>query len=126
MTQRDECLSLYRSYLEYCNQHDFDGMATFYAPGIKIEGIPMDSVAVTAQFAPLITAFPDWHWEQRHILVDGDDLAVHFTVTGTHRGPFQGVEPTGRRVSASEFTLYHLEDGKFAEVWDVLDMDAIM
>jgi steroid delta-isomerase-like uncharacterized protein len=126
MTRRDEYLSLYLSYLEYCNKHDFDGMATFYAPIIKIGGVPMDPVAVTAQFAPLITAFPDWHWEMRHILVDGDDVVVHFTVTGTHRGTFRGNEATGRRVSVSEFTLYHLEDGKFAEVWDLLDMDAIM
>jgi predicted ester cyclase len=26
----------------------------------------------------------------------------------------------------SEFTLYRLEDGKFAEVWDHTDMDAVM
>ena len=25
MTRRDEYLSLYLSYLEYCNKHDFDG-----------------------------------------------------------------------------------------------------
>ena len=29
-------------------------------------------------------------------------------------------------VSASEFTLYRLEGGKFAEVWDLTDMDAVM
>jgi predicted ester cyclase len=25
-----------------------------------------------------------------------------------------------------EFTLYRLEDDKFAEVWDLTDMDAVM
>jgi steroid delta-isomerase-like uncharacterized protein len=126
MTRRDEYLSLYRSYLEYCNTHDFEAMATFYAPNIKIDGVPMDPATVTAQFAPLITAFPDWHWEMRHILIDGEDVVVHFTVTGTHRGSFRGSAATGLRVSVSEFTLYRLEDGKFAEVWDLLDIDAIM
>jgi predicted ester cyclase len=29
-------------------------------------------------------------------------------------------------VTVSEFTLYRLEDGKFAEVWDLVDMDAVM
>jgi predicted ester cyclase len=29
-------------------------------------------------------------------------------------------------VSVSEFTLCHVEDGKFAEVWDLTDMDAVM
>jgi predicted ester cyclase len=126
VTQRDEYRSLYLSYLEQCNAHDFDRMASFYTPTIKVNDVPMDPAAVTAQFVPLISAFPDWHWEMRHLVVDGDNIAVHFTVTGTHRGAFQGIEATGRRVTVSEFTLYRVEDGKFAEVWDLTDMDAVM
>jgi steroid delta-isomerase-like uncharacterized protein len=126
MTQHDEYRSLYLSYLKYCNEHDFDRMASFYASTIKVNDVPMDPAAVTAQFAPLISAFPDWYWEMRHLVVDGEYLALHFTVTGTHRGAFQGIEATGRRVTTSEFTLYRLQDGKFAEVWDLTDMDAVM
>jgi len=125
VTQRDDYRSLYQSYLEYCNAHDFDSMASFYTPTIRVNDAPMDPAAVTAQFAPLIAGFPDWHWEMRHIVVDADDIVVHFTVTGTHKGAFQGIEATGRRVAVSEFTLYRLEGGKFAQVWDVLDMDGL-
>ena len=126
MTQRDEYRSLYLSYLKCCNEHDFDGMASFYTPTIKVNDVPMEPAAVTAQFAPVISAFPDWHWEIRHLVVDGDYIALHFTVTGTHRGTFQGIEATGRQVTISEFTLYRVEDGKFVEVWDHADMDAVM
>ena len=126
MTQGDDYRSLYLSYLKYCNDHDFDSMASFYTPTIKVNDAPMEPAAVTAQFAPLISAFPDWHWEMRHIVVDDDNIVVHFKVTGTHLGTFQGIEGTGRRVSVSEFTLYHLESGKFAEVWDLLDMTALL
>jgi steroid delta-isomerase-like uncharacterized protein len=126
VTQRDQRRSLYLSYLEYCNEHDFDQMASFYTSTIKVNDVPMDPTAVTAQFAPLTSAFPDWHWDIRHLVVDGDYIAVHFTVTGTHRGAFQGIAATGRRVTIAEFTLYRLEDGKFAEVWDHADMDAVM
>jgi predicted ester cyclase len=58
----------------------------------------------STQFAPLFSAFPDWHWEIRNLVVDGDYIAGHFTVTGTHRGAFQGIEATDRRVTISEFT----------------------
>jgi steroid delta-isomerase-like uncharacterized protein len=126
MTQREENRSLYLSYLEYCNEHDLDGMTSFYTSTIKVNDLPMDPAAVSAQFAPLLSAFPDWHWEIRNLVVDGDHIAVHFTVTGTHRAAFQGIEATGRRVTTSEFTFYRLEDGKFAEVWDLADMDAVM
>ncbi|OJZ65861.1 hypothetical protein BRW65_27455 [Mycobacterium paraffinicum] len=126
MTQLHDYRSLYNSYLEYCNEHDFDSMASFYTPTIKVNGVPMDPASVTEQFAPLISAFPDWHWEMRHIVVDEENIVVHFEVTGTHRGTFQGIAATGRGVSISEFTLYRLEDGKFAEVWDLVDMAALM
>ncbi|WP_216638170.1 ester cyclase [Mycobacterium sp. 1423905.2] len=126
MTQRDDYRALYQSYLDYCNQHDFDSMARFYTPTIEINGAPTDPATVTDQFAPLIEAFPDWHWDIKHLVIDDDNIVVHFTVTGTHRGTFQGIEATGRRVSISEFTLYRVEDGKFAEVWDLVDMDALV
>ena len=59
-------------------------------------------------------------------MTDDDNIVVHFMVTGTHLGTFQGIGATGRRVAVSEFTLYRLEGGKFAEVWDLLDMDAVL
>ncbi|OBG76088.1 hypothetical protein A5701_20360 [Mycobacterium sp. E3305] len=126
VTQPDDYQSLYKSYLEHCNEHDFDSMASFYTPTIKVNGVPMDPASVTDQFAPVIAAFPDWHWEMRHIVVDEENIVVHFEVTGTHRGTFQGIEATGRRVSISEFTLYRVEEGKFAEVWDLVDMAALI
>ena len=125
MTQRGR-RSLYLSYLEYCNRHDVDGMASFYKSTMKVNDAAMDRAAVAAQFPPLFSAFPDWHWEIRNLVVDDDYIAGHFRVTGTHRGAFQGIEATGSRVTISEFTLYHLEDDKFAEVWDLADMDALM
>ena len=44
MTQRNEYRSLYLSYLKYCNEHDFDRMASFYTPTIKVNDAPMDPV----------------------------------------------------------------------------------
>jgi predicted ester cyclase len=126
MIQREKLRSLYLSYLECCNEHDVDRMASFYTSTIKVNDVPMGPAGVAAQFAALFSAFPDWHWEMRHLVVDGDYIALHFTVTGTHRGSFQGIKATGRRVTTVEFTLYRLEDDKFAEVWDLTDMDAVM
>ena len=126
MSQPEEHRSLYLSYLEYCNDHDLNRMASFYTSTTKVNDVPMDPATVAAQFAALFSAFPDWHWEMRNLLIAGDYIAVQFRVTGTHRGAFQGIEATGRRVTILEFTFYRLEDRKFAEVWDHADMDAAM
>lgn len=126
MTQHDEYRSLYLSYLKCCNDHDLEGMASFYAPTMKVNGVPMEPAAVTAQFKPTIAAFPDWHWDMQHIVIDGEDIVVHFTVTGTHQGAFEGIAATGRPVTISQFTLYRLDAGKFSEVWDLVDTNALM
>lgn len=126
MSTHAEVRSLYLSYLQRCNEHDFDGMESFYAPTIKVNDSPMNPADVAGQFAPITAAFPDWHWEVRNLVIDGDLIAVHFQVTGTHQGTFGDVEPTGRRVSITQFTFYRLDDGKIAEVWDHADMDAVM
>src|SRR5260370_18508841 len=99
-------------------------MTSFYTSSLKVKGVLMDPAAVAAQFAPLFSAFPDWHWEIRSLVVDGDYIAGHFAVTGTHRGTFQGIEATGRRVTISEFTFYRLEDDKFADAWALAPMAA--
>jgi predicted ester cyclase len=126
VSRLEEYRSLYQAYLKCCNEHDFDGMASFYTPTIKVNDAPMDPAAVAEQFAPIVSAFPDWHWDLRHLVVDDDYISCHFTVTGTHRGVFEGVQPTGRPVSLSQFTLYRVVDGKFAEVWDLADMGAVL
>jgi aspartyl-tRNA synthetase len=126
MSDREEYEALYQAYLERCNAHDFDGMTAFYTPTITVNDAPTPAHAVTEQFAPLVHAFPDWRWEVRSLVTDRDLIALHFTVTGTHLGSFQGIEATGLRIAVPEFTLYRVEDGKFAQVWDLLDVNTLL
>jgi predicted ester cyclase len=123
---KDAHRKLYASYLAYCNSHSFEAMEQFYTSPIKINDEPWAPSKVTAQFKPLVEAFPDWHWEIRHFAIDGNYLSLHFEVTGTHQGTFQGIEPTGRRVTTTQFTLYHVVDGKFTEVWDLTDTEKLL
>jgi steroid delta-isomerase-like uncharacterized protein len=60
-------------------------------------------------YAATFRAFPDWHVE----LVDltpGEEYAwAEAVVTATHRGEYEGIPPTGRRVSwrmAVKFTVH--------------------
>jgi predicted ester cyclase len=46
-------------------------------------------------------------------------------VTGTHRGSFEGTEATGRPGTISQFTIYRVEDQRFADDWDLADTDAV-
>ncbi|KAF4957360.1 hypothetical protein FSARC_11322 [Fusarium sarcochroum] len=122
----DDYRALYQRYLDLCNAHDFKAMQSFYTSPLNVNDEPWSPENVTAQFEPLIAAFPDWHWELRNLTIEGHFLSLHFKVTGTHKGEFQGYEPTGRRVATTQFTLYHVVGGRFAEVWDLVDFPSLI
>ena len=66
-------------------------------------------------------AFPDLTWKIDFILADGDLVAGRWTATGTHRGPWAGVEPTGRAMRFSGINVFRFADGKVVEIWNHRD-----
>jgi predicted ester cyclase len=59
------------------------------------------------------------------MIIDAAHISLNFSVTGTHRGAFEGIEPTGREVIISEFTIYRVEGDKFTHVWDLADFASL-
>jgi predicted ester cyclase len=113
--------AFYRSYLARCNEHRFDELADFVAPDVVVDDQECGLNAYAASLHELGRAFPDYHWQLRHLLVDGDLLAAHLRDTGTHGGPWLGVAATGRTVAIAEYAVYRLRDGRIAEVWSTAD-----
>jgi steroid delta-isomerase-like uncharacterized protein len=66
-------------------------------------------------------AFPDLTWEIDFILADGDFVAGRWTATGTHLGPWAGVESTGRPMRFSAINVFRFENGKVVELWNHRD-----
>ncbi len=76
-------------------------------------------------------AFPDLHFDVHHILAEGEIVAVHSTMTGTHRGrfeigPFAQVEPAGRRVAVRHMHFFRWVDGKNTDLWHLMDTSTWM
>ena len=70
----------------------------------------------------LRTAFPDGAATLEDILAEGDRVAYRLTIRGTHRAAFQGIPPTGKRVTVSFTAIVRIEDGKLVEEWGGLDL----
>jgi steroid delta-isomerase-like uncharacterized protein len=70
--------------------------------------------------------FEDLVWTVEEMVADGDAVAVRYTMTGTHRGDFAGVPPTGKTVVAQSMAFYRLADGRIVEERAQLDMLAIL
>ena len=81
--------------------------------------------AFRAQWRKWRAAFPDIHFAVEDVIAEGDKVVTRWTLTGTHRGEFMGVPPTGRRVSVTGMSLDHLVDGQIKagfDAWDALGL----
>jgi predicted ester cyclase len=69
--------------------------------------------------------FPDLQYEVLREIEEGDLVAQHCQVSGTHLGTIFGVEPTGRRVVWKEIHLARMAGDLAAEHWACNDMHAV-
>ena len=118
--------SFYRRYNELCNDHRFDRLGDFVAADVEVNGEVQGLTEYVAGLADVVRAFPDYRWNLRHLLIDGDWISAHFLDTGTHRDTFLGVPATGRAVTIQEFSVYRLAAGRIAEVWVTADNHELM
>jgi predicted ester cyclase len=111
----------YRRYNATCNAHRFEDLAEFVHDDLVVNGERITLADYVEGLRAVVRAFPDYRWELRHLMVDGDVVAAHFLDTGTHRGEWLGVAATGRRVNTQEFAFYRWDGGRIAEVWVTAD-----
>lgn len=63
------------------------------------------------------TAFPDLTYSVDVQIARDDLVATRFTAAGTHTGVFQGIQPTGRRVTYTGIDMNRIVDGQIVEAW---------
>jgi predicted ester cyclase len=66
--------------------------------------------------------FPDINLTVEDRIFGGDKIVARNTWTGTHRGAFLGIEPTGKQVTINTIDIWRVEGDKLAEHWDVIDI----
>jgi steroid delta-isomerase-like uncharacterized protein len=66
-------------------------------------------------------AFPDMRITVESQLSEGDYVANHIIMLGTHQGEFQGIPATGKYVTVTGTNIMRFEGDKIAELWGYLD-----
>jgi steroid delta-isomerase-like uncharacterized protein len=72
-------------------------------------------------------AFPDLKFSVDDTISERNEVVVHWTARGTHKGPFLGMQPTNRKVTIDGTSIYRLEGSKIAEThanWNLATMMA--
>jgi steroid delta-isomerase-like uncharacterized protein len=71
-------------------------------------------------------SFPDWFERVDDIVAEGDKVVIRFTSTGTQQGAFEGIAPTGKKVSIQEIAIFRLANGKIVEQWGIPDVHGLL
>ena len=72
-------------------------------------------------FSGLRNAFPDLSVAPDTLVADEDSIAFAYTITGTQKGSFMGIAPTGRKIKIRGVQISKFKDGKMVERWGSSD-----
>ncbi len=111
--ERAELEAFYRRYLQRCNEHRFGELGEFVGENVEVNGASQGLRGYAEELGAVVEALPDYHWDLRHLLVDGSWLSAHLAGTGT--------TAAGRSVSMPEFAMYRVAGGRIIEAWGDLD-----
>src|SRR6185503_19038863 len=105
------------SYFEAVRARDLDAMMAHLDDEVIEDITPVGILRGTGEargfFAQLFAAFPDFEFTVEQCTATAQTAAVQWRATGSFTGaPFQGIEPTGRRIEIRGCDCVEVEDGK--------------
>ena len=120
-------VDLVRRMYAALNAQDLDAHDAFWTEDMIWHGPPGfgDIVGRTAfkyeVLQPFYTAFPDYHAKNDIEFADETWVAATGFVTGTHRGPWLGLAPTGKHMRMRFSDFWRVRDGRLSENWVMVD-----
>ena len=98
----------------------------FYDDSLNIHGFPPNlpiNKEGLKQFIYLLwKAFPDIRIIFEEIIIEGNKVVCRYYLTGTHKGDFGDLQPTGRKFKVNGMTEFSFRNAKIIERWNLVDM----
>ncbi len=129
MSQQDN-ISATKRFGEAVNSGNLDVLCEVMAP-LVVDNDPAPNQGPGPEgfikfFSAFRAAFPDLNVTVEHMVADNDNVAIAYTVTGTHQGDFLGAPATGRRISARGMQIARFQNGQIVERWGSSDQLGIL
>jgi predicted ester cyclase len=74
----------------------------------------------------ILTAFPDALVQIERIIEEGGRVTVLSTMTGTHKGNFVGIAPTGKGVTVRRIDVFSVSEGKIVDILHNFDLVGLL
>ena len=113
------------------NRHDVAGILAHYDEQITWHDVARGHThrgkqQVGDYLRALFAALPDLRLDLTTRLPSGDHVAEEYTITGTHRGSFFGIPPTGRPLRIRAVSVVRMRDGRLAEDTFYVDLAGVL
>jgi steroid delta-isomerase-like uncharacterized protein len=112
------------------NSGNLDVFHEIFAPNVIDRDPASDQVPGPEGFIHFFTgfraAFPDLSIGVEQMVADEDNVAIAYTVTGTHQGDFLGIPATGKPIKARGVQIARFENGQIVERWGSSDQLGIL
>lgn len=118
---------VYATINEAARTKNYDLLDAVVAPNIvdhhkELAGLAPGAAGVKQVMRGFVEAFGDFRFTVEDVLAEGDTGVARCTITGTHRGEFMGIRPTGTAVTLSLIDIFRFAEGKVVETWGESDM----
>jgi len=104
------------------------GKEEYYSPEFMVHTPTGDSSLeeYNQLMGSVVSAFPDARYECDDIVAEGDKVVGRYHFTGTHKGEFLGIPPTGSKVKVEGICIFKIRDARLVDMWVVNDMLGMM
>jgi steroid delta-isomerase-like uncharacterized protein len=112
-----------RFFEQVWNEGKLDRFEEFIAQDVVPHTGPgvTDAESMKQSLAMIRDALPDINIVLDDELTVEDKVVTRFTISGTHKGDFNGIPATGKQAVWSGITIYRLAGGKIVEFWTQVD-----
>ena len=115
----------YERYVAAANARNFELIASLIHDDVMINGVPHKREDSINGLREITDAVPNFQWQIEDLIVQEDRIAARLRDTGKPVKKWLGFNPTGASVAFTEFASYKVRDGRFAEMWFLMDVSAI-
>src|ERR1700716_1004941 len=126
MTQQETNKDVVRAYARGFSRGDFEDVVKLFAENAVVQG-----VLGRGRFDVVLPIWRALHQafgmelEIEELIAEGDFVAARYIESGTFRGSFRGIEPTGKSYRLVAMEWFHLKGGKITERWGARDSGAM-
>jgi steroid delta-isomerase-like uncharacterized protein len=112
------------------NSGNLEGLLEVISPSVIDHDPAPDQGPGPQGFVKLFTglrqAFPDLNISVDHLVADEDNVSIAYIISGTQKGKFLGIPPSGRAIRARGVQIARFEEGKMVERWGSSDQLGIL